>query len=398
MTDTLYLTGARLVLPDQIIDDGGLVVQDGHIASICPLQKPSGQPAGGLLGRMAELSLTGCWLMPGLIDLHTDAVESEVRPRPTGPLPADFAASQIDRRMALAGITTAYHALSFAGEELGLRGNEAAQEVVRALAAYRPFGLIDNRLHCRFEVTEEEALPMIMQLIDEGACHLVSLMDHTPGQGQFRDLETYRRYMLKRGQQSAEQIDRIVAEKLTRSAGTWERMQTLAEHVRAHNLPLASHDDDSPERIDAGKRLGVTISEFPMSLEVAKAADTAGMHTLVGSPNIFRGGSQLKQNVRGIDLLAAGHVRGLCSDYVPSTLVPAVFRICQELNWTLSQAINLVTAHPAQAVGLSDRGRLAVGLRADLLAVRQVGQFPQVVGTWSAGRMACRLMHPDSAD
>ena len=166
-----------------------------------------------------------------------------------------------------------------------------------------------------------------------------------------------------------------------------QRIHRLAERTRAAGLPLASHDDDHADRVELMREVGATISEFPLNLAAAAAARARGLRTVFGAPNVFRGGSQ-GHGIRAIDAIAAGHADALASDYLPASMVSAAFRVAADCGLPLHQAVKLVTANPAEAVGLADRGRLAAGLRADLIAVRHFANRPQVVRTWSRGRMA----------
>ena len=180
-----YLTHARIVSPDSILEDASLLIEDGIIIAINPEN----------ISDTNTIDLSGKTLMPGMIDLHCDALEKEVEPRPNVHFPLDFACAQADKRNASAGITTVYHALSFAHEELGVRNNDFAAEIVRAVNDWQPHALVDNRVHCRYEITDETGAPVLKKLIEENAMHLISMMDHTPGQGQFKDMAAYKNYL-----------------------------------------------------------------------------------------------------------------------------------------------------------------------------------------------------------
>ena len=183
----LYLTGARVVLPDAVLEDAAVLIENGVIAAI--------NPASGNGAQAVDLS--GKTLIPGMIDLHCDALEKEVEPRPNVHFPLDFACAQADKRNAAAGVTTVFHALSFANEELGVRNNAFAASVARAVHAWNPHGLVDNRVHCRYEVTDPTAPDILLELMATGEMHLLSVMDHSPGQGQFRDIAAFRDYLAR---------------------------------------------------------------------------------------------------------------------------------------------------------------------------------------------------------
>ncbi len=377
-----YFTHARVVVGDEIIEDGSVLIEDGIIRAINP---ESGNGAD-------ECDLKGKVLMPGMIDLHCDALEKEVEPRPNVHFPLDFACAQADKRNAVAGITTAYHALSFANEELGVRNNDFAAEVARAVHAWQPHALVDNRVHCRYEITDETGLPVLLQLLREDAMHLVSMMDHTPGQGQFKDMAAYRDYLTRTYKKTADEVEEIVERKVAAASDAFARMNILAEAAHQAGVSVASHDDDSPERIETMRSIGADISEFTINLEAAKAAKAAGMSTIFGAPNILRGKSQ-SGSMCAIEAIQHGVADCLCADYSPATLIASVFRIPEQSDLNLASAIKLVTSNPARAAGLHDRGEIAGGKRADLIAVQQFSALPQVSDVWIHGVRAYHVAY-----
>lgn len=371
-----YLTHARIVLPDTVLTNSALLIKDGVIAAIEPQGVRDAQ----------VIDLRGQTLLPGLIDVHCDAIEKEAEPRSRVLFPLDFAVAQVDRRNAAAGITTPYHALSFANSESGVRNNETAAQLARAVQAFRSHSLVDNRVHCRYEITDAAALPVLQALLQEGAVDLLSVMDHSPGQGQFKTLEAYLQYMMGNHAMSRVEAEEVARAKLHARDGAVQRVETLLALAQRLGVPTASHDDDSVQRIATMRNLGVSMSEFPINLDTAKAAVSCGLPTILGAPNILRGKSQ-SGSMRAIDAVRAGVAGCLCSDYQPSTLIAAAFAVAAQSDLTLSQAVALVTANPADACKLDDRGRLAPGLRADVVAATLVGDMPMVTHAWSAGRL-----------
>lgn len=372
----LYLTGARVVLADTVLDDGAVLIEDGIIAAINP------ESAAGA----ETFNLAGKTLIPGMIDLHCDALEKEVEPRPNVHFPLDFACAQADKRNAAAGVTTVFHALSFANEELGVRNNEFAAQVAKAVHAWNPHGLVDNRVHCRYEVTDPTAPEILLNLLADGEMHLLSVMDHSPGQGQFRDLAAFRGYLARTYKKSEEELDALMEKKLAQGEGAMGRIRFLIEAARSHGVRVASHDDDTPEKVELLHELGVAISEFPLNLEAARAARARGMSTVFGAPNILRGKSQ-SGAIRALDAVVAGAADCLCADYHPATLIVAVFRLPELADITLADAVRLVSANPARAVGLPDRGEIAVGKRADLVSVAHINGLAQAGSVFSAGKL-----------
>ena len=372
----LYLTGARVVLCDAVLDDAAVLIEDGVIAAINP-ESGHGAPAVDLRGKT---------LMPGMIDLHCDALEKEVEPRPNVHFPLDFACAQADKRNAAAGVTTVFHALSFANEELGVRNNAFAAAVARAVHAWNPHGLIDNRVHCRYEVTDPTAPEMLLELMAAGEMHLLSVMDHSPGQGQFKDIAAYRDYLARTYKKSEGELDALMENKFAQAGGAMARIRRLIGAAQAQGIRIASHDDDTPEKVETLHGLGVGISEFPINLESARAARERGMSTVFGAPNILRGKSQ-SGAVRALDAVKAGVADCLCADYHPAALIVAVFRLPELAAITLADAVRLVSTNPARAAGLTDRGEIAVGKRADLVAVADINGLAQASSVFSAGNL-----------
>jgi len=371
-----YLTNARIVLIDSILDNASLLIEDGIIVAINP-DRDSVTDA-------EVIDLKGKLLMPGMIDLHCDALEKEVEPRPGVHFPLDFACAQADKRNAAAGITTIYHALSFAHDELGVRNNDFAAEIARAVHQWQPHALIDNRVHCRYEITDETGLPVLKQLLAENAMHLISMMDHTPGQGQFKDMAAYHSYLSRTYKKTADEVEVILERKLEAASGAFSRMQELAFNAHQAGISVASHDDDSKERVETMSGIGADISEFPISLEAAQAAKAAGMSTIFGAPNILRGKSQ-SGSMKAIEAIHEGVADCLCADYSPASLIVAVFKLPELCDLALPAAIRLVTSNPAQAARLHDRGEITVGKRADLIVVDTPAGLPQVTDVWSNG-------------
>jgi alpha-D-ribose 1-methylphosphonate 5-triphosphate diphosphatase len=376
------LTHAQIVLEDEVLADASLMVEDGVITAINP-ESVEGVDC---------IDLNNKLLMPGMIDLHCDALEKEVEPRSGVFFPFDFACAQADKRNAAAGITTVYHSLSFANDELGVRNNQVAAQVARAVHEWHPHGLVDNRVHCRYEITDEEALPILLSLLDEKSMHLISMMDHTPGQGQFKDLAAYENYLTRNYKKTADEVEVIVERKLAAASGAFDRMITLAKAAHQADISVASHDDDSSERIKTMSDIGADISEFPINLEAAKAAKTAGMATIFGAPNILRGKSQ-SGSMKAIDAIHAGVADCLCADYSPASLIVAVMRIVEQTELDLPATVRLVTTNPAKAAKLHDRGTIEVGKRADLVAVASPGGLPQVSDVWVKGQSVYSVLY-----
>lgn len=378
-----YLTHARVVLADQTLEDAAVLIDEGRIRAINP---------DGAAGA-TELDLRGQWLLPGIIDLHCDAIEKEVEPRTRVMFPLDFACLNIDRRNAVAGVTTPFHAMSFAHAEWGVRCNATAAALVRSVRRFKANELVDNRIHVRYEITDVTAMPIILDLLDEGCLDMLSIMDHTPGQGQFKHLDGYVAYMMGNHGSSRESAVQVAEEKMRSRETADERVLAVMKSARQRGVPTASHDDDDPQRIATMKELGATMSEFPINLETAQVAHAAGLSTIFGAPNVMRGGSQ-SGNMRALDAIEAGVADCLCADYAPATLLAAVSLLVARDGVPLHEAAKLITLGPARAAGLHDRGEIAVGKRADLIGVGHLGEQACVSATWSGGRQVFAANYP----
>lgn len=372
-----YLTHANVVLENETLFDAAVLIENGIIAAINPQQVSGAE----------EINLRGQTLMPGMIDLHCDALEKEVEPRPNVHFPLDFACAQADKRNAAAGVTTVFHALSFANHELGVRNNAFAAEIARAVHAWQPHALVDNRVHCRYEVTDPTAPEILLDLMQKGDMHLFSVMDHSPGQGQFKDIAAFRDYLARTYKKSDAELDALLAEKAKQSEGAMQRIETLIEAARGFGIRVASHDDDTPEKVQTVHALGVGISEFPINLAAAQAAKANGMFTVFGAPNILRGKSQ-SGSMKALDAVKENVADCLCADYAPAALIVAIFRLPELAGISLADAIRLVSINPARAAGLDDRGSIAIGKRADLVAVAHINGLAQASSVWTAGKLA----------
>ncbi|MGB4780222.1 alpha-D-ribose 1-methylphosphonate 5-triphosphate diphosphatase [Microbacterium sp.] len=383
---------AQIVLSDEVLH-GSVRVADGEIVEIS--DDPELAPNGSVIE-----DLGGDYLMPGLVELHTDQVEAHFQPRPKrfwDPVPAVIAH---DAQMAASGVTTVLDALRIGtGPSDGNSVAESARTLVDAVihAAEADLLRADHYVHLRCEIATADVLDMFDELGAHERVRLVSLMDHTPGQRQFADVEHYRTYMTPKWGMSAEQFEAHVTQLAELSARySIPHRAMMAERARGRGITMATHDDATTQHVDESSALGVRISEFPTTVEAARAAREAGQLILMGSPNIVRGGSH-SGNVAAADLLAAGLLDILSSDYVPASTLQAVFMLFADDTITLPQGSALVSANPARASGLDDRGRIETGTRADLIRVhmregvptpkRPAGAtVPIVRGVWREGR------------
>lgn len=371
----LLLDNARLVLPDAIVH-GHLRIADGAIAQI----------GEGRIAHAAAIDCDGDYLLPGLVELHTDNLEKHLLPRPGAHWPAAAALRAHDAQLLAAGITTALNAISVGEED----AEEAVdpQQVLSALADARAAHSlrIEHAVHLRCELPCPDLAQRLQPLLATPALRLLSLMDHTPGQRQFHDFERYRAYSARHGNaRDDDQFDARVRhlQDLQRRHADANRQRVIALALEL-GLPLASHDDSELIHIAEAVEANACIAEFPVNLATAVAAHAAGLQVLAGAPNLVRGGSH-SGNVAAADLARAGVLDALSSDYVPGSLLLAAFQLGGWESIGLARAVAMVTRTPARAIGYRDRGELAPGLRADLLRVRVVDELPQVEAVWVRG-------------
>jgi alpha-D-ribose 1-methylphosphonate 5-triphosphate diphosphatase len=332
----------------------------------------------------------GDWLLPGLVELHTDNLEKHLVPRPGVLWNATSATVTHDAQCAATGITTVLDSIVIGDMDQGGTRSQTYDTSIRALHACRDGGLmrVEHLLHLRCEVSALDILDVFERYADDPLVELVSVMDHTPGQRQWRDLVKYRRYAERNGSIRDADYDRLVDKRRSHQEkfATAHRAAVIAgSHAR--NIPIASHDDTEVEHVEQARDERIGLSEFPTTVAAAQAARAAGIGIIMGGPNLVKGGSH-SGNVSAAELAQRDLLDIMSSDYVPSSLLQSVFLLRDQLGWTLPKAVNTVARNPAQAIGLKDRGEIAPGLRADFIRVKEAGGMPIVRGSWCRGERA----------
>lgn len=376
--ETVY-SNARLVLRDRILD-GTLRTAEGRIVDYDT----------AVTHLASAIDCEGDYVLPGLIELHTDNLEQHFMPRPKVQWHPAAAVMAHDAQMATAGITTVFDAV-FVGDEQpnGKRRRDNLRVMLEALreTQARAYLRADHRVHLRCEVTWAQAADTFEEMADDPLLGIVSVMDHSPGQRQFLDEGRYRIYYMGKFGLSVAEMDAFAAQQKGASARYADpNRRAIAEGCRQRDLILASHDDATPAHVAEAKELGVHFSEFPTTLEAARAARAADMKVLMGAPNLVRGGSH-SGNISAADLAEAGCLDVLSSDYVPVSLLHGAFLLHREpLGMALPEAMATVSAIPADVAGFDDRGVIAPGRRADLVRVHDTGDVPVVRAVWRGGR------------
>ncbi|MBD8893613.1 alpha-D-ribose 1-methylphosphonate 5-triphosphate diphosphatase [Roseibium litorale] len=376
--ETIF-TNARLVLPDSVIH-GGILVRDGLIAGIS---------TGGTGNIPGAIDCEGDWLIPGLVELHTDHLESHYTPRPKVRWNPAAAVQAHDAQIAASGITTVFDALRVGMDEDARISAADMRLLADAINAGQNGGRLraEHFIHLRCEVSCADVVEGVHLFEGDPRVRLASLMDHTPGQRQFVSLDAYKVYYQGKTGMSDAEFDAFTARRQAQ-AGKFSNANraALASFCQDRDIVLASHDDATLDHVGEAQEQGILVAEFPTTLEAAKASHAAGMKVLMGAPNVVRGGSH-SGNIAARDLAEHGVLDILSSDYVPFSLLHGAFLLAEAVEGiSVSTAINMVTKAPAEAVGLTDRGTLETGKRADLVRLRIETDVPVVRSVWREGQ------------
>ena len=369
------LANARLVLRDRVVP-GWIRVEDGIITAI---EQTAAVPRDAL-------DCGGDILIPGLVELHTDNMERHIEPRPQVEWPHAPAILAHDAELASTGITTVFDALRVGSSTDGRGYKPYARELTRELLMLRAANAlkISHHIHLRAEICSDTLIEELEMFGPEDRVGLLSLMDHTPGQRQFRDVEKLRVYYEGKHAVGGRTFEQHVAELNALRARIGDRHEVAAvAAARRLGAVLASHDDTTTEQVAVSAAHGITLAEFPTTLEAAEACRAAGIAIMMGAPNVIRGGSH-SSNVSALDLAEADLLDIVSSDYVPAALLLSAFRLA-EIWQDLPRAIRAVTENPARAGGLMDRGVLMPGYRADMVRIRAVAGTQGVREVWCAG-------------
>ncbi len=372
----MQICNARIVTTDEEFT-GTVRIEDGRFTEVTRHAVPDAGEDWG-----------GDWLLPGLVELHTDNLEKHFSPRPGVTWPAIPAVVAHDSQLASSGITTVLDALAIGDASPRGTRREHFRNMRDAISDARSQGLlrVDHHLHLRCELSSGGVNEIFRELADDKSLALVSLMDHTPGQRQFTDLSKYREYFQGKYALSNSEMDEYAALQLhNQKLHSDANRRAIVDHCRAEGIALASHDDATPEHVTQAALEGVVISEFPTTLAAASAARSQGLAILMGAPNVVRGGSH-SGNISALELAREGLLDILSSDYVPASLLHSAFLVHEKAGWSLPEAVALVSHKPAIHSGLSDRGTIAPGKRADFLRVRIGGGAPNAVAVWRQGQ------------
>jgi alpha-D-ribose 1-methylphosphonate 5-triphosphate diphosphatase len=374
----IFFSNARVVLKDRVIERGWVAVVDGKIAEVGEGDAPE-----------RGEDLRGDLLMPGLIELHTDHLEAHYVPRPKVFWDPVAAVVSYDGQLATSGITTVLDSLRVWREEGAEDVDGQAGILAEAISTARDANLLraEHFLHLRCEIPMPSVVEEAKELVGRPDIRLMSLMDHTPGQRQFRDEGKLRDYYRgKSGGLTDAQLDVMFERRFFYQKTYGEaNMREIVALAHSYDIPLASHDDTTEENVTDAIRDRVSVAEFPTTMEAARGLHQAGIHVLMGAPNVVRGGSH-SGNIAAVDLAREGLLDIMSSDYIPSSLLMAALQLPKHVPAIdLAAAVRTVTKTAAEAVGLHDRGEIASGKRADLIRVHLAQDLPVVRSVWREG-------------
>jgi len=384
----IAIENGKIVTPDDIIENQVLLIEKDKIVGF----------ANDTIGAEYVANAHGQYIIPGLIDIHSDKIEQYINPRPTSRMDFEFALKTCERDLLSAGITTMYHSLSLFRDEIFGKCTFRTKENVQKMAdlisdIHHRNHLIHHRLHLRIEIDNLDAFDVVREMIIQGKAHLISFMDHTPGQGQYSNLAMYHDAISKYNGKEIGTLgfNGVLDYHKEKDVLSYEQLKELAAVAHKNGISVASHDDDTIEKIMLNKTLGVDISEFPITLEAARLAKSNGFYTVAGAANILRNGSH-SGNLSATEAVLEDCVDIICSDYYPAALLHSIFLMYHKYDVSLPQMVNLATLNPAKAMKTDkEYGSVEPGKKADLLIVDVLDGYPVITHVFVDGRTTYRV-------
>lgn len=382
----IIITNGKLVLPECLLEGYDLIIEDHRIHDIVKTEERDASIVGEII------DAKGGYVTAGFIDIHSDYIEHIASPRPTSLMDFTLAIHEAERELLSHGVTTMFHSLSLyklrQETTKPIRQKDNVRKLINLISkTHNKKHLVRHRFHARFEIDNIESIGELKSYINEGKVDMLSFMDHTPGQGQFSDIEGYKRMAMQYDNQlTEEKIDELIKMRKEIPKLTADDCKEIAEIAKNKNVAIASHDDDSIEKLAVIKEFGTTISEFPITLEVAKKAHEMGLYTMAGAPNVMLGGSH-SGNLAAYEAIDCGVIDILCSDYYPASILHSVFKLNRDYGHDLAEMFKLVTINPAKAVNIYDEvGSLEKGKRADVLIIEKIeDDFPVITSCFVDG-------------
>lgn len=385
----MIIINSSVITATEILEDYAVVISGDTIEKLLPMNEVNTENYDNII------NAKGGYVTAGFIDIHSDYIEGIIAPRPTTVMDFNIGIKESERILSSHGITTMFHSLSIYKEDLfghkPVRQPDNVNKLIHAIhRTHSEKHLIRHRMHARFELDSLGMVDTVKDHIENERVHLLSFMDHTPGQGQYRDIENYRHTMKGYQDLSDEEINQQIENKKEMNRLSVEEMEKMSELARSKGIAVASHDDDATEKIDFNESLNTSISEFPITMEVAKYAHGKGMYTLAGAPNIMLGGSH-SGNLNAKDAIMEGCISILCSDYYPPAMLHSVFKLHREADYPLVEGFKLITLNPAKAVQMDDEiGSIEAGKKADINIIRLFDDYPTITECIVNGKVVSR--------
>jgi alpha-D-ribose 1-methylphosphonate 5-triphosphate diphosphatase len=388
-TRPILIKNGTVVMEDEIADVA-IGIADGRIEAVFV---QDGEISRWMSSNLDAIVIDAQhkYVLPGLIDIHCDAIEKEIQPRPNTLFPLQMALLEFERKLPLHGITTMYHSLSL-GVGLSLRGDHLLTEMIELINRYRANrSVIRNRIHLRYEISYLNGLSIVERCLRDKQIEYLSFMDHSPGQGQYRRAGSFEQYVMKNQGVDRGEVGIIVDDLVKRREQVdWIRLHELGKLAMENGIAIASHDNDTKDSVDQSAQLGATVCEFPINMETASYATSIGQRVCVGAPNIVRGASH-DNNLRAVDAISADSAHIICSDYHPSSMLAAIFKLADEGIAALPKAVRMASLHPAEALGTNDElGSIKPGKAADIIIVDRYEKLPWVTCAIVGGNIVYR--------
>jgi alpha-D-ribose 1-methylphosphonate 5-triphosphate diphosphatase len=393
------LVNGQIITEDSILKDHVVVIEEDQIKRIISNDVMKQKDEMEHYQNYKIIDANGGYISPGFVDIHSDYIENIVSPRPSCLLDFNIGIREAERILISHGITTMFHSLSIYKDDgfshKIIRNPQHVNRLIDEISkTHGNKHLIRNRLHARFEIDNIHEVDQLIENIQNGKVHLVSFMDHTPGQGQYRDLEIYRETLKGYQKMSDEEANQIIDHHQNKEKLTIDRLKEVVAIALENNIAVASHDDDSIDKLSLVKSFGTTISEFPTTLDVAKKAKELGLLTIAGAPNILLGGSH-SGNLSAAEAIVNNTVDILCSDYYPAALLHSIFHLHEKYGQDLHEMFQLVTLNPAKAVKMDHViGSIREGKKADIIIIENMDDgFPVVTAAIVDGQLITRTIY-----
>lgn len=386
----MYLIrNGKIITENEILTGYDLIIKDDLIAEIKKDKEIKKHDFKEII------DAKGGFIAPGFIDVHSDYIETMSAPRPTSIMDFSISLREEEKILINEGITTMFHSITMDKNELKdmpIRDPKNVEKIINTIdRIHGSKHLIRHRFHARIEIDDVGEVDNIKEYIKNDKVQLISFMDHTPGQGEYRDLEIYKKALKSNRGLSDEKIENIIEDSKHKEKITDKAIKEITGLAVRKNIPIASHDDDSIEKLKIVRDYGAKISEFPVTLEVAKSAKNMGMYTVAGAPNVLLGRSHAG-NLCAIEAIKKDYIDILCSDYYPAAMLHAVFLLNGKYDMDLSKMFNMVTINPAKAVNIDNTvGSIKEGKKADVIIIEKLNnKFPVITSAFVDGKLISR--------